>query len=155
MKYTKSYRASKWRRFQTKFVTFYIFTSRKVKTQRRLTKKCVLFMVEMLFNYHQLKKKFRDLVLKILTSKPDVPIIRKFDVIFKIIHENRQISTRDIAKVSNINHTTVLNHLHKAGYTKRLDVWVPHEFSLKNLRLGSAYAKRYRIGTKLTHFPKD
>ncbi|XP_029156095.1 histone-lysine N-methyltransferase SETMAR-like [Nylanderia fulva] len=32
-----------------------------------------------------------------------------------------------------IDHKTVLNHLHKAGYKKKLDVWVPHELSAKNM----------------------
>jgi len=26
-----------------------------------------------------------------------------------------------------------LNHLHKAGYKKKLDIWVPHELTVKNL----------------------
>ena len=30
-------------------------------------------------------------------------------------------------------HKTVLCHLKKAGYQKVLDVWVPHEITLKNL----------------------
>ncbi|KAG5340239.1 INDY1 protein, partial [Acromyrmex heyeri] len=32
-----------------------------------------------------------------------------------------------------IDHKTVLNHLHKVGYKKKLDVWVPHELSVKNM----------------------
>ncbi|CAK9804065.1 Histone-lysine N-methyltransferase SETMAR [Anthophora plagiata] len=32
-----------------------------------------------------------------------------------------------------VDHKTVLNHLHKAGYKKKLDVWVPHELSAKNM----------------------
>ena len=36
------------------------------------------------------------------------------------------ISSRDIAMELNIDRKTVLNHLHKTGYQKKLDTWVPH-----------------------------
>lgn len=61
------------------------------------------------------------------------PHVENFEEIFKKIHEDRHISTRDIAEELNMDQKTVLNHLKKAGYTKKLDVWVPHELSLKNL----------------------
>ena len=32
-----------------------------------------------------------------------------------------------------IDHKTVMSHLRKAGYKKKLDIWVPHELSLKNI----------------------
>ncbi|KAJ0171629.1 hypothetical protein K1T71_013179 [Dendrolimus kikuchii] len=32
-----------------------------------------------------------------------------------------------------IDHKTVLAHLKKAGYTKKLDIWVPHELTERNL----------------------
>ncbi|XP_011060050.1 PREDICTED: GATA zinc finger domain-containing protein 16-like [Acromyrmex echinatior] len=32
-----------------------------------------------------------------------------------------------------LDEDTILNHLHKAGYKKNLDVWVPHELSVKNM----------------------
>ena len=31
------------------------------------------------------------------------------------------------------HHRTVLNHLHKTGYQKKLDTWVPHELTVKHL----------------------
>ena len=46
---------------------------------------------------------------------------------------DRHISSRDIATKLNIDHTTVLNHLHKTGYQKKFDIWVPHELTAKNL----------------------
>jgi len=39
----------------------------------------------------------------------------------------------EIARELGIDHKTVLNHLHKAGYKKKLDVWVPHELSVENM----------------------
>ncbi len=61
------------------------------------------------------------------------PIVEKVDEIMEKIDQDRHISCHDIAKALNIHHQTVLNHLKKAGYKKKLDVWVPHELSVKNL----------------------
>lgn len=55
------------------------------------------------------------------------------DKIFQKIIENRHASSYDIAKELNIDQKTVLRHLHTAGYTKKLDVWIPHDLTLKNL----------------------
>jgi len=35
-------------------------------------------------------------------------------------------------KELNIDHKTVLNHLEKTIYKKKLDVWVPHDLTVKN-----------------------
>ena len=59
-------------------------------------------------------------------------IVEKTDEIMEKIHQDRYISYHDIAKELNIHHQTVLNHLKKAGYKNKLEVWVPHELSLKN-----------------------
>ena len=48
------------------------------------------------------------------------------------IEQNWHVSNHDIAYELNIHHQTVLNHLQKAEFKKKLDVWVPHEFSVKN-----------------------
>lgn len=61
------------------------------------------------------------------------PITEKVDEILQKIYEDRHISSYHIAEELNIDHKTVLNHLKKAGYKKKLDVWVPHEMTLKNL----------------------
>ena len=39
----------------------------------------------------------------------------------------------EIARVLSIDHKTVLNHLPKAGYKKKLDVWIPHKLSVKDM----------------------
>ena len=64
--------------------------------------------------------------------RTDRLIVEKTDEIMEKIHQDHHISYHDIAKELNIHHQTVLNHLKKAGYKKKLDVWVPHELSLKN-----------------------
>ena len=57
----------------------------------------------------------------------------KVDEILEKIEVYRHISSRDIATEVNIDHKTVLSHLHKTGYQKKLDTWVPHELTVKNL----------------------
>ena len=61
------------------------------------------------------------------------PITEKVDEIMEIIEQDRHISSYEIGKQLNIDHKTVLNHLQKAGYKKKLDVWVPHDLTVKNL----------------------
>ncbi|XP_011066333.1 PREDICTED: histone-lysine N-methyltransferase SETMAR-like [Acromyrmex echinatior] len=39
----------------------------------------------------------------------------------------------EIARKLGIDHKTVLNHSYKAGYKKKLNVWVPYELSVKNM----------------------
>ncbi|XP_015604617.1 histone-lysine N-methyltransferase SETMAR-like [Cephus cinctus] len=51
----------------------------------------------------------------------------------EMIEIDRHVSSRSIAQELKIDHKTVLNHLHKAGFKKKLDVWVPHELTQKNL----------------------
>ena len=43
------------------------------------------------------------------------------------------VSTVEIARKLGIDHKTVLNYLHKAGYKKKLNVWVPHELSIRKM----------------------
>ncbi|XP_025163395.1 histone-lysine N-methyltransferase SETMAR-like [Harpegnathos saltator] len=50
-----------------------------------------------------------------------------------MIEVYRHVSSRSIAQELKIEHKTVLNHLHKAGFKKKLDVWVPHELMQKNM----------------------
>jgi len=64
------------------------------------------------------------------------PIVEKVDEIPQKIEEDRHISSYDIAAELNINQKIVLNHLHKAGYKKKLDIWVLHELTVKNLMNG-------------------
>ncbi|EFN78679.1 Histone-lysine N-methyltransferase SETMAR, partial [Harpegnathos saltator] len=61
------------------------------------------------------------------------PITEKADEILETVQQDKHISSVDIGMELGIDHKTVLNHLHKAGYKKKLDVWVPHELSVKNM----------------------
>ena len=61
------------------------------------------------------------------------PITEKFDENMEKVERDKHVSTVEIARELDIDHKTILNHLHKAGYKKNLDVWVPHELSVKNM----------------------
>lgn len=62
------------------------------------------------------------------------PSTKKADKIIAKVKQDRHVSSHDIAKELNIHHQTVLNHLKKAGYKKKLGVWVPHELTQRNLQ---------------------
>jgi len=49
------------------------------------------------------------------------------------VERDKHVSTVEIARELGIDHKIVLNHLHKAGYKKKFDVWVPHELSVRNM----------------------
>ncbi|XP_017765117.1 PREDICTED: histone-lysine N-methyltransferase SETMAR-like [Eufriesea mexicana] len=61
------------------------------------------------------------------------PIVENFDKIMEIVESDRHASTYSITQELKISQKTVWNHLHKAGLKKKLDVWVPHELTQKNL----------------------
>ncbi|KAJ0171056.1 hypothetical protein K1T71_013255 [Dendrolimus kikuchii] len=61
------------------------------------------------------------------------PVTDKTDAIFEKVEQDRHISSYDVAKKLRIDHKTVLVHLKTAGYTKKLDIWVPHELTERNL----------------------
>ena len=49
------------------------------------------------------------------------------------VERDKHVSTVQIARELGIDYKTVLNNLHKAGYKKKLDVWIPHELSVRNM----------------------
>ncbi|CAH2216963.1 jg20785 [Pararge aegeria aegeria] len=58
------------------------------------------------------------------------------DAIFEKVEQDRHISsytTYNVAEELGIDHKTVLEHLKITGYTKKLDIWVPHELTERNL----------------------
>ncbi|XP_078032630.1 histone-lysine N-methyltransferase SETMAR-like [Augochlora pura] len=59
-------------------------------------------------------------------------VVENVDKITEIIAVVRHISSRSIARELKFNHETVLNHLHKTVFKKKLDVWVPHQLAQKN-----------------------
>lgn len=66
-------------------------------------------------------------------SRSGRPVVQNVDKIMEIIESDRHVSTVFIAQELKIAQKTVWNHLHMAGLKKKLDVWVPHDLSKKNL----------------------
>ena len=61
------------------------------------------------------------------------PLTEEADEILQLIAIDRHASCQGIADALGIKHQTVWNNLKKTGYTKKLDVWVPHELTVQNL----------------------
>ncbi|GBP86185.1 WD repeat-containing protein 7 [Eumeta japonica] len=75
--------------------------------------------------------------LVILMSKMNHALVDLFrdedDAISEKVEEDRHISSYDIAEKLGLDHKTVLTHLKKARYTKKLETWVPQELAERNL----------------------
>ncbi|GFX12938.1 histone-lysine N-methyltransferase SETMAR [Trichonephila clavipes] len=62
-----------------------------------------------------------------------VPNFENVDKIAEIIEVDRHVSSRSISQELKIDHKTVLSHLSKVGFKKKLHVWVPHQLTPKNM----------------------
>ncbi|GFU58631.1 histone-lysine N-methyltransferase SETMAR [Trichonephila clavipes] len=80
------------------------------------------------------------------TSKP---VVENVDKITEIIQVDRHVSSRSITQELKIDHKIVLNNLCKVGFKKKLDVWVSHQLTAKNMidriSICKALAKRNEI----------
>ncbi|GFV84726.1 histone-lysine N-methyltransferase SETMAR [Trichonephila clavipes] len=61
------------------------------------------------------------------------PVVENVDKITEIIKIDRHVSSRIIAQELKIDHKTVLNHLLKVGFIKKLHVWVPYHLTPKRM----------------------
>ena len=59
-------------------------------------------------------------------------ITEKSNEILEKIEQDRHISSHDIFYELSIHHQAISNHLKKAGFKKKLNVWVPYQLSVKN-----------------------
>ncbi|GFU21395.1 histone-lysine N-methyltransferase SETMAR [Trichonephila clavipes] len=59
------------------------------------------------------------------------PVVENVDKITEIIEVDRHVSSRSIAQELKISHKTVLNHLRKVGFKKKLDFWVQYQLNTK------------------------
>ncbi|GFX08778.1 histone-lysine N-methyltransferase SETMAR [Trichonephila clavipes] len=88
-----------------------------------------------------------------VTPRTGRPVVKNVDDITEIIQVDRHVSSRSIAQELKIDHKTVLNHLRKVGFKKKLDVWVPHQLTPKNMMdrisICKALAKRNEIDSFL------
>ncbi|GFY02817.1 histone-lysine N-methyltransferase SETMAR [Trichonephila clavipes] len=81
------------------------------------------------------------------------PVVENVDKLTEIIEIDRHVSSRSIAQELKIDHKTVLSHLRKVGFKKKLHVWVSHQLTPKNLMarisICDTLAKRNEIDTFL------
>ncbi|GFU47336.1 histone-lysine N-methyltransferase SETMAR [Trichonephila clavipes] len=76
-------------------------------------------------------------------------VIENVDKITEIIEVGWHVSSRSITQKLKIDHKTVLSHLSKFGFKKKLDIWVQHQLTPKNMMdrifICEALAKRNKI----------
>ncbi|GFV71289.1 histone-lysine N-methyltransferase SETMAR [Trichonephila clavipes] len=86
-------------------------------------------------------------------------VVENVDKITEIIEVDRRISSRSIAQELKIDKRIVLNHLRKVGFKKKLDAWVPHQLTPKNMlhriSICEALAKRNKIDPFLKQMDCD
>ncbi|GFT89778.1 histonelysine Nmethyltransferase SETMARlike [Trichonephila clavipes] len=77
------------------------------------------------------------------------PVIENVDKVTEIIKVYRHVSSRNIVQELQIDHKIVLGHLSKVRFKKKLDVWVTHQLTPKNMMdrisICEALAKRNEI----------
>ena len=67
-------------------------------------------------------------------SRPGRPSTTDDDEIKTLITADRHTTTRQIGQTLNTSATNVSRHLRKIGMVRKLDTWVPHELTVKNLK---------------------
>ncbi|GFX32868.1 histone-lysine N-methyltransferase SETMAR [Trichonephila clavipes] len=79
-------------------------------------------------------RRFRSGIFNVkVAPRTSRPVIKNVNKITEIIEVDRHVSSRSIAQELNIDHKTVLSHLSKVGFKKKLDVWVPHQLTPKSM----------------------
>ncbi|GFV64970.1 histone-lysine N-methyltransferase SETMAR [Trichonephila clavipes] len=77
------------------------------------------------------------------------PIVENVDKITEIIEVDRPVSSHSITQGLKIDHKTVLSHLRKVKFKKKLHVWVPHQLTPKimmdQISICEVLAKRNEI----------
>ncbi|GFS92918.1 histone-lysine N-methyltransferase SETMAR, partial [Trichonephila clavipes] len=83
------------------------------------------------------------------TPRTGKPVVENVDKITEIIKVDQLVSSRSITQGLKIEHKTVLSHLRKVEFKKKLHVWVPHQLTPKNMMdqisICEALAKRNEI----------
>ncbi|GFS84598.1 histone-lysine N-methyltransferase SETMAR [Trichonephila clavipes] len=80
-------------------------------------------------------------------------VVENVDKITEIIEVDRHVSSCSIAQELKIDNKTILSHLRKVGFQKKLHVWVSHQLTPKNMMdrisICEALTKRNEIDTFL------
>ncbi|CAK9806173.1 Mariner Mos1 transposase [Anthophora plagiata] len=61
------------------------------------------------------------------------PVTTNIDQMKTLIDNNRHATTYDIAQTLNVTAMTISRHTRKLGLIKKLDTWVPHQLTEKNI----------------------
>ena len=67
------------------------------------------------------------------SSRSGRPVEADEDIIKALIDSNRRITTREIAQTLHLSNSTVHDHLKRLGFTSKLDTWIPHNLTERNL----------------------
>lgn len=65
--------------------------------------------------------------------RPGRPLEADVDQIKSLVDANRRITTREIAERLNLSNSTVHKHMKSLGLISKLDIWVPHVLTERNL----------------------
>ncbi|GFV14187.1 histone-lysine N-methyltransferase SETMAR [Trichonephila clavipes] len=84
--------------------------------------------------------------------RTDRPVVENVGKITEIIKVDWHVSTHSIAQELKIDHKTVLSHLHKVGFKKKIHVWVQHKLTQRTCWIELPSAKPCPNGMKLIHF---
>ncbi|GFX94169.1 histone-lysine N-methyltransferase SETMAR [Trichonephila clavipes] len=95
-----------------------------------VNKERIRYNLQFFFDKGRLKPGVLDVKDALCTVRP---VVENVDKITEMIEVDRHVSSRNIAQELKTDHRTVLNHLRKAGFKKKLDVWVPHQLTPKNM----------------------
>ncbi|GFU23748.1 histone-lysine N-methyltransferase SETMAR [Trichonephila clavipes] len=82
-------------------------------------------------------------------------VVKNIGKITEIIEVDRHVSSRSIAQEINIDHKTVLNHLRKVRFRKKLGVWVPHQLTPKNTMDGISICEFLAKRKEINQFLKQ
>ena len=66
-------------------------------------------------------------------TRPGRSLEADVDKIKSLVDKNRRIATRDNAERLNLSNATVHKHMKRLGLISKLDIWVPHVLTERNL----------------------
>ncbi|GFW89240.1 mariner Mos1 transposase [Trichonephila clavipes] len=105
--------------------------------QARWQKLRMVFMVPILLTANYVNfcfRRFRSGIFDVKDApRTDRPVVENVVKITELIEVDRYVSSRSIAQQLKIDHKTVLSHLRKVGFKKKLHVWVSHQLTPKNM----------------------
>ena len=73
------------------------------------------------------------------------PVVENCDKIAELVERDRHSSSHSIGQELGMSHQKVINHWKELGVIKKLDVWVPHELTQKNIFACESLLNRNKI----------